>query len=170
MAGYSDYSKSNNAVDAEISGKYPISILAKKLHIKTDAIRAIMQPDEWHHTSCHYNRTNYYDGEYMIALASGDDLLDYDYDSLEDAAELLLKLRAWQAPKTETNTYHHCDVNWLQWSGSRNRPVCDEMTAKDVTVIDKGKAFIVICLPGRDMRKKKTTNGLKVTLNGKPLF
>jgi len=67
MAGYDGYSRSNNAIMAEDEGKYPASKFAAKVKkykkyrgcTATD-VKAALEPDEWHHTSCKYNRTDFY--------------------------------------------------------------------------------------------------------------
>lgn len=73
MAGYAGYSKSNNAVQAEREGRYPLSIAKKvlqelfisdfgwKVSLK-DCTELLEQEydGEWHHSSKFYNRINYY--------------------------------------------------------------------------------------------------------------
>jgi len=76
MPGYSGYAKSNNAVAAEEMGYYPASILARKLRVKTAAVKALMEPTEHHHTSKRYNLTAYY--------------------SLDEASDMVDELRAWK--------------------------------------------------------------------------
>jgi hypothetical protein len=68
MAGYSGYSKSNNALVAESEGKMPLTeatkMLAEIAHVTQKKAREIFKnvgPCEWHHTSKMYNRTDYYD-------------------------------------------------------------------------------------------------------------
>lgn len=106
MAGYAGYSKSNNAIAAEAEGRFPASVLARKLGVKTGAIKALMSPGEWHHTSKRYNVTDYYDGATLLAIASGDEgeiaavmddqgLIEEDMD---DARALLAALKAWRKP------------------------------------------------------------------------
>ena len=68
MAGYCGYSKSNNAIEAERNNKFPASRLAKLLGVKTKALRAVLAPCEYHHTSKFFNATNYYDGTYLLML------------------------------------------------------------------------------------------------------
>ncbi len=67
MAGYSGFSKSNNAVEAEANGRLPIThaarLLAKLAGLKqADAKALLLQLGtyEYHHTSKNYNVTNYY--------------------------------------------------------------------------------------------------------------
>ena len=51
MAGYQNYSKSNNAIEAEQNGLYPRTVLAARIGVSAQAIRAILTPCEWHHVS-----------------------------------------------------------------------------------------------------------------------
>lgn len=68
MAGYDGYSKSNNAIDAEAAGKFPMTTAIREVRnqtgctVKTAREALIAEgPCEWHHTSRKYNKTNYYD-------------------------------------------------------------------------------------------------------------
>ena len=68
MAGYDGYSKSNNAVDAEADGRYPLTkaarIVARETGVTIKEARRILQElgtGEWHHSSKFYNAVNYYD-------------------------------------------------------------------------------------------------------------
>jgi signal-transduction protein with cAMP-binding, CBS, and nucleotidyltransferase domain len=70
MSGYSGYSKSNNAVDAENNGRYPlttaIKVLAEKAGITQKAATDIFKKlgtTEYHHASKFYNAVKYYDVE-----------------------------------------------------------------------------------------------------------
>ena len=107
MAGYDGFSKSNNAIAAEENGLYPASVLARRLKVKTAAVRALLSPEEWHHTSKRYNRTDYY--------------------STEGAVEILDELRAW-TPKPPAKVYvcDMCHQRWLTpgacWDYEHSRP------------------------------------------------
>ncbi len=68
MAGYDGYSKSNNALDAEDNGIFPLThavrIVAGRASVTQKAARAALKelgPSEWHHTSKFYTRVSYYD-------------------------------------------------------------------------------------------------------------
>lgn len=68
MAGYSGYSKSNNAIDAENDGKYPktraIQIVRSKTGCTAKRAWVILEEiydGEWHHSSKYYNAVHYYD-------------------------------------------------------------------------------------------------------------
>ena len=62
MAGYREFSKSNNAVDAEANGRYPASRIAKILGIPVEfVVKHAPHGGEWHHSSKFYNVVDYYD-------------------------------------------------------------------------------------------------------------
>lgn len=77
MAGYSGYSKSNNAVSAEANDRFPIGkaskVLAAKMSWSAAKAKAFLFAHgtyEWHHTSKMYNTTKYYDvsDEYLSEI------------------------------------------------------------------------------------------------------
>lgn len=110
MAGYDGYSKSNNALDAEADGKYPLThavrIVAETAGCSQRVAREALKtvgPCEWHHTSMHYNRTNYYDTRIAAAYVNAkplrefvaaheDDLRAADKGTPEDMRECRQKL------------------------------------------------------------------------------
>ena len=109
MAGYHCYSKSNNALDAEKEGRYPITkaapILAKKLNWSVPKARAFLLSigtKEWHHTSCKYNATNYYD------------ISDENLDDLKDAIK---SFRYTPPPKTKADIWFKC------WNMEREKDI-----------------------------------------------
>ncbi len=58
--------KSRNALEAEDTGRYPMTVCAKKLGISSAAFRSgcaavDYTPTEWHHTGIYARRTDYYD-------------------------------------------------------------------------------------------------------------
>lgn len=164
MAGYCGLSKSNNAITAESEGKFPASVLAKRLGVKTGAIKALMTPCEWHHTSKHYNCTDYYDGELLECLDL-DDAKDwgYDEDATAEGLQLLDSLRKWEPPKKNTKTWRNCTVSWLEWGGTRKHPTVTEETADGCTVDWKGGKFCVVTFAdGATMRKGTNTRGFEV--------
>ena len=153
MSGYADdYSRSNRAVEAEAAGMLPASRLARKLKVKTGAIKALLRPCEWHHTSSHYNCTDYY--------------------AEADARDILADLRAWQPPEIEVAAHDGCRVNWLEWGGSRKRPVAYPQTAYGCRVVRASAAYVLITLSdGCELRKKIGCTGLKIKdANGKTLY
>ncbi len=169
MSGYSDFSKSNNAIEAESRDCYPASVLAKRLKVSTAAVTALMEPSEWHHTSKMYNNTDYYSSEFLLLLASGKPTDDYDEDDITEAAELLARLRAWKKPATTETVYTDCRVVWLEWGGTRARPMASEHTADGVTVTHKGGSFVFLAGGNNEdlpAKKKIGTRGLKITHDG----
>lgn len=140
MAGYSGYSKSINALEAEDDGLFPASICAKKLGVSTAAIKEILRPSEWHHTSGWFNKTDYYD--------------------ISDLSEE--KLAALKAYKADNSVYEYqADVEWIEWSGSRRHPKANKFKAENIKVTEKG-CFYTFHLPDRDVRKKIDSNGTRV--------
>lgn len=68
MAGYDGYSKSNNAVEAEADGRYPLTtairIVARETGVTIKEARRVLNElgtSEWHHSSKYYNAVDYYD-------------------------------------------------------------------------------------------------------------
>jgi hypothetical protein len=77
MAGYSGYSKSNNAVDAESEGRFPMSrarvIVARATGVTQKEAERVLRllPDagkEYHHTSKFYNSTDYFDADAAVKV------------------------------------------------------------------------------------------------------
>ena len=65
MAGYCDYSMSNNAINAYNEGRMPASRLARVMGITAADVREAA-PAEWHHTSKEFNCTNFYDCQAVV--------------------------------------------------------------------------------------------------------
>lgn len=146
MAGYFEFSKSNNAVAAEESGRYPATTLGKILGVKPKAIKALLTASEWHHTSSHYNKTDYYDAE--------------------EAQERLEDLKAWQEPKAGEIVHPGCSGEYIEWSGTRNYPKATVVKFENLAVVEKGDWF-TFYLPDQTktvykIRKGRSTNGFKV--------
>jgi hypothetical protein len=155
--GYVGYSKSYNAVVAEQQGLMTASAAAKALKVSTEAIRKCMEPVEWHHTSCKYNVTYYYDCRPILAALNGqrcwtdedgEVLEEYSDDQLRQALELLDRMREYdrerKAAKKQqpVKVIEHCRVYWYEWEGTRRWPKKVKKTIDDCTVIDKGGKFI----------------------------
>lgn len=146
MAGYFEFSKSNNAVSAEEDGRFPASQLAKRLGVTTQAIKAVLEPCEWHHTSKLYNKTDYYDSE--------------------EAIERLDELKSFKPVKRSEIVFENCTVQFVEWSGTLRRPKATEHSLKGVTVVRKGD-FFTFEFQGKTKKKKKGANGFYVFSNGK---
>ena len=146
MAGYFEFSKSNNAVAAEESGRYPATTLGKLLGVKPKAIKALLTASEWHHTSSHFNKTDYYDAG--------------------EAQERLEELKAWHEPKAGEIIHPGCSGEFVDWSGTRNHPKATVVKFESLEVVEKGDwfTFIIQVTPVmvRKIRKGRNTNGFKV--------
>jgi len=140
MVGYRGYSKSNNAIEAESCGKMTASVLSKILKCSSMAIKAILAPEEWHHTSSHYNRTNYYFKPGLCFLARGDSIEEAIEEAIweDDKTDcekiwnylkwhhyVLKKLRGFKSNTVKLADYAKIMVK--EWSGSRNHPICKEV-------------------------------------------
>ena len=97
MAGYHGYSMSNNAVEAYESGEKPMSkwtkaAITEEIEAMTgeseEKVKAVLKPytlahlrsslivpTSWHHTSCRYNRTEFYMVEDLETLEAIEDRL-----------------------------------------------------------------------------------------------
>lgn len=156
MAGYNGFSKSNNAIAAEREGRFPLSRAAKQAGVPAELIKRFVRAGEWHHSSSWYNRVDYYDVaeiKAVFGLASSE-----DFDAIPAAVEAL----AAHAPaKTEAVRHEGCSAEWIEWSGSRTRPVAHERKAAAIAVTISG-AFATLHLPGGDLRKKLTARGFEL--------
>lgn len=137
MAGYFEYSKSNNAIDEENNGGFPASILAKKLGVSSKAIKELMIPYAYHHTSCWYNKTDYYDMEYAL--------------------EILDQLKAYKPKQSESESYI-ADVKWVEWKGTRKHPKAVIHHAENIEVIEAGSFYIFKTNDG-NIKKKIGSSG-----------
>lgn len=157
MAGYFEYSMSNNAVDAYESGEKPLSKWTKKdifKAIEEDEIelncsvkklkklplkilkKICLYKSSWHHTSCKYNATDFYS-------------LDIDRIEILKDAEIDGLLAEYKSDKKGETTEEKWECSFLEWSGSRNHPKAKEIT--EVGII-RGSWFY-----RKDGSKKKTT-------------
>lgn len=158
MAGYHNYSKSNNAVSAERAGRYPASKCAQLLGVPTLWVQR-QRTTEWHHTSARYNITDYYD---MDALQEHLETPE----GQEQLAEVKAELAALK--KAPERVWTGVEVRWVEWSGTRAHPKARGRMETGCTVTDSGGKFVVVTLPnGNTFRKGKNTNGFHVIANGK---
>ena len=160
MAGYHNFSKSNNAVAAEQSGRYPASKCARLLGVPTEWVKR-QSTREWHHTSSWYNSTDYYDLEQLAEHLETEE----GQAQLLDVCAELDALR--QAPK---RIWSAATVHWLDWVGTRNHPRAIERSADGATVTDAGGKFVIVTLAdGSTFRKGKQTKGFRVVIGGKEI-
>ena len=166
MAGYHGYSMSNNAVEAYESGEKPISKWTKAEII--EAIEEAIEEAElelicsfeklkktpakvlkdlclsyssWHHTSSHFNRTDFYSLNFQKIARLTDDRIESE---IKDA-EMLKKMN-------EEEEKWECE--FLEWSGTRKHPVAKE--TKEIGFV-KGDWFY----RENGSKKKTTANGFK---------
>lgn len=173
MAGYDDYSMSNNAREAYRSGEMPLSKWTKtailedvrekygdKHKFSMDVLqrlplvvlrKMVLAHSSWHHTSKMYNRTDFW-------CVDDDALEELTDDILNQAAE---KYRS--APNNKAtpaiDIYRNCVVEWTEWSGTRNHPKATHMEASGCTVSVKGKTATVTLPDGKEFVKRLGTNG-----------
>lgn len=164
MAGYNGFSMSNNAVAAYEDGEKPLSKWTK-----TDIFDAINEQEvelkcsieklkklpvkvlkevcltysSWHHTSNHYNKTDFY----SLDVDRIENLTD---DKIE---ELLLDYKTGKKVESKPSE-EKWGCAFLEWSGSRKHPVATEVIEEGII---KGNWFY-----RKDGSKKKTTaNGFR---------
>ena len=160
MAGYNGYSMSNNAVTAYEDGEKPLSkwtkadilsaIEEQEIELKCSIEKLEKLPvkvlkrvgltySSWHHTSNHYNRTDFY----FLDVDRIQDLTDEKID------KLILNYK--ENKKAETKPLEEkWECAFLEWSGTRNHPKAKEVIEEGIV---KGDWFY-----RKDGSKKKTTS------------
>ena len=167
--GYSGYSMSNNAVHAYNNGAKPLSKWTKSAIIdavaeidpeKAEWLKDVSLPilkkklltnGEWHHTSMYYNKTDFYSVE------------DYDIERLtyDD-------VQSWKAEKPQKevkpdNKKYRGDINYIEWTGTRNHPKANKKSLTDVNIEERGSFYIITDDNGNEiLRKKIGSNGTYV--------
>ena len=166
MAGYNGFSMSNNAVAAYESGEKPLSkwtktnILEeigktireeeltlnfsmeklKKLNAKT-LKQICLYRSSWHHTSKHYNKTDFYSIDIDSLIELTDEKIDIIIENCKE-------------DKSEEPTEERWQCAFLEWSGTRKHPTAIEVVEEGIV---KGNWFY-----RADGSKKKTTaNGFR---------
>jgi hypothetical protein len=166
MSGYCGFSMSNNAVDAYANGEKPLSKWTKSaildeifhavengeitLHCDNPLLKkvpanflksACLVRSSWHHTSSHYNKTDFY---------------TVNLDAVEHLTNeaLLEAIQSKSAPVESKPDPERWKCAFLEWSGTRKHPKATEII--EVGTIE-GNWFI-----RSDGSKKKTTaNGFR---------
>lgn len=164
MAGYNGFSMSNNAVEAYSNGEKPLSkwtkadifdtIEEQEVELKCSIEKLKKLPvkvlkevcliySSWHHTSNHYNKTDFY----SLDVNRIENLTD---DKIE---ELFLNHKADKKAESKP-LEERWECAFLEWSGSRKHPVATEVIEEGIV---KGDWFY-----RKDGSKKKTTaNGFR---------
>lgn len=155
MAGYCGFSMSNNAVAAYREGLVPASKVGSG--IPAALIREHCRYSEWHHTSKHFNATEFYDPDYVKGCFGvyGPDHESFD----ENAAEALDAHKSSRKEKDPGKTYKDCRVDWLEWSGPIRRKRCSEEYAVGCVVKVNGQTAYITFADGTAMTKRLSTNG-----------
>lgn len=164
MAGYNGFSMSNNAVAAYEDGEKPLSkwtktdifdaINEQEVELKCSIEKLKKLPTKvlkeicliyssWHHTSNHYNKTDFY----SLDIDRIENLTD---DKIE---ELLSDYKADKKVESKPSE-EKWKCAFLEWSGSRKHPKATEVIEEGTV---KGNWFY-----RKDGSKKKTTaNGFR---------
>ena len=145
MAGYSEFSKSNNAIQAERDGLFPktkaAQVIAKTYGVTLSVAKAYLAeqtPREWHHTSCRFNATDYFN-------------TDLDEDEVA-------KLKATLPIGSKKREKRNGSFQYNEWGGTRNYPKCYtyiHVGEYEVILDDYGKAEWYVFGP-KSTRKKHT--------------
>ena len=144
MAGYKNFSMSNNAVSAYDTGEKPLSKwtkteilseisrlvksgdlelgcsmdLLKKLPVN-ELKNAVLKRSSWHHTSSHYNKTDFYSisDSKCAALTNAE---------IEERINFLKKQP--KVKPSEKPAPRIAECTFLEWSGSRAHPKATKIT------------------------------------------
>ena len=166
MAGYNGFSMSNNAVAAYENGEKPLSKWTKTdilegiekaiieeeliLNCSLKSLKKLpakvlkdicLKYSSWHHTSNHYNKTEFY---------------SLDYDEIEELTDEKIEniLSEYKSEKPVEPAEERWQCAFLEWSGTRKHPKATEIIEEGVV---KGDWFY-----RADGSKKKTTaNGFR---------
>lgn len=170
MAGYYNYSMSNNAVAAYENGEKPISKWTKteiinaliSEGISSDKINLIkklsaksvkahcLRCSSWHHTSSHYNRTDFY--EVFVPFVENESIGTIEGWLLSDQTEK-------SASKQQKESLpQKAKVIYLEWGGTRKHPKATEITAIGEISAD-GKWFVA---EGCHKKHSTSARGFKV--------
>lgn len=149
MAGY-DYAAgmSNNAVTAYSNGLRPASKISG---IPASLIKQFCHAEEWHHSSNRFNKVNFYDPDIVKSIFG---LSDDDTYFDQQAADALTDSKK----KTDITVYPDCDIDWIEWGGTRKRPVPHECTGTGQVSVSKNTATITL-KDGTIFTKRLSTNG-----------
>lgn len=105
MSGYSEFSKSNNGLEAESSGRFPISkakrVVAKHFNVSQAHAEAFLKAQgttEWHHSSKFYNAVDYYDVSPQALKDLAEDFAEFEYRP--EAKQRRRYLKCWRLERT----------------------------------------------------------------------
>jgi hypothetical protein len=167
MAGYYNFSMSNNAVDAYDRGLIPAS---KIKGIPAELIKEYCASEEWHHSSKEYNRVDFYDPRKVrctFGLLTDDDIQSlkedgYDDEDLEPNHLAVEALEYYKKNKKSETIYENCTVYWINWpsfSSKHKKP--QHMREDNCRVVVKGQTATVFLKDGI-LKKRLSTNGFMI--------
>lgn len=139
MAGYFNYSMSNNAVAAYAAGEMPASKAAKVWGFKSaKALRKCLSPSSWHHTSKFYNTTDFFDVESAYRDAELEDFQSYFRHLTKRGKRIALefareKIRA----NLKSDSFSKWDAQWR--AGYFARTVYPRPTSKEDAIARNGQ-------------------------------
>lgn len=176
MAGYHNFSMSNNAVDAYENGEMPLSkwskkaILAAVLDAAPDALPLLsrcplavlrahcLRRSSWHHTSSRYNKTDFYSLDDMILEDLTAETVESWIREHKDAA----------AAPAAAPSRRQGSIAYIEWAGSLRRPRAIHRRLDNVFIEQKGAFFLVYDAAGAlILRKKVGSTGTEVTFSEK---
>lgn len=174
MAGYHNFSMSNNAVDAYENGEMPLSKWSKKAILAAVAAAApdalpllsncplavlrahVLERSSWHHTSSHYNKTDFF----ALDEFALEDLTP------ETVAEWIREHKT--AAPAAAPSRRPGSIAYIEWSGSLRRPRAIHRRLDNVFIEQKGAFFLVFDASGAlILRKKVDSTGTEVTFSEK---
>lgn len=160
--GYVGHSMSVNMAEAQANNELPASKAAKKLGVSIQAIKEVLSPSAWHHSSSWYNKVDVYDVNPYLDLKEGKDLSDdYDEDEVAKIMNNWEKMKSYEEPEKKVKQYYG-DVWWTEWSGTRSRPKATEKKFENILVEEKGSFYFFHLPDGTIVKKKMGSNGTAV--------
>lgn len=165
-AGYYAFSMSNNAKSAYEKGKKPLSKWTKadiisaaqdlgcpeeRLQwLKKQTLpflkKLLLLTNEWHHTSSHYNITEFYEIDEDKLMSDQEDWEEYVEIAKED---LPVKSKKQEVVRKRGKFF------WITWEGTRNHPKARHHELLDAYVEEKGCFYNVYDKDGNFVVKKK---------------
>jgi uridine phosphorylase len=158
---------SEGADQAYREGKVPAS---KIPGVPAKLVREFCGGGEWHHTSKFYSETGFYNPlEVRVAFGlevderTEEQLREDGEDRFEPNPAAIAALAAHKQNKPAAVVHENCTVSWLEWSGSRNHPRCQEREEAGCRVVIQGQTATVTLPSGKTMVKRLATREFKVS-------
>lgn len=170
-SGYIGYSMSVRASEAYDNGEMPLSKWTKSAIVS--AISAIdeskaellaklpakvlkekaLYNSSWHHTSNHFNRTEFY--------AIDEDFIEHVTE--DDVSEILSAAKSTKAQAAPKVNRFVGDFDYIEWTGTRNHPKANKRRIENAVIEEKGCFYHVYDSNGNYLMKKKIgSNGTYV--------